>query len=189
MLRLLFKPFRIINHRVRSQGVGRTVIWAYARGMPKLTGRIPLRYSQVTDAIFVGPQYGKQGKRQLEQAGVQSSVNLRTEFDDAAHGLALAHYLHLPTVDETPPALEDLQTAAEFIQARVAAGDKVYIHCAGGVGRAPTTAAAYFISQGMSVEAALQLIEQARPFIDLLPAQRAQLAVFAQRYAALQEDA
>ena len=35
-----------------------------------------------------------------------------------------------------------------FAERIVNAGGKVYIHCAGGIGRAPTMAAAYFMSQG-----------------------------------------
>jgi protein-tyrosine phosphatase len=54
----------------------------------------------------------------------------------------------------------------------------VYIHCAGGVGRAPTLAAAYFITQGMTLDEALALIRRTRPFIHIMPAQMDQLRQF-----------
>jgi atypical dual specificity phosphatase len=48
----------------------------------------------------------------------------------------------------------------------------VYIHCANGVGRAPTTAAAYFISTGLSADEAWSKIRRARPFIRPTQAQK-----------------
>jgi protein-tyrosine phosphatase len=57
-------------------------------------------------------------------------------------------------------------------------GGKVYIHCAGGVGRAPTLATAYFITQGMTFDEAVALIRRTRPFINIMPPQFAQLKQF-----------
>jgi protein-tyrosine phosphatase len=68
-----------------------------------------------------------------------------------------------------------LHQGVTFIQAVVAKGGKVYIHCHGGVGRAPTMAAAYFVSQGYSPAQAVEVIRKARPFIELKPAQLEQL--------------
>ena len=44
---------------------------------------------------------------------------------------------------------------------------RVYIHCRAGCGRAPSMAAAYLISTGMTRKEALRFIKKARPFIDL----------------------
>jgi protein-tyrosine phosphatase len=41
----------------------------------------------------------------------------------------------------------------------------VYIHCAAGVGRAPTTVAAYLVSTGLTPDEAWALIRRTRPFI------------------------
>jgi protein-tyrosine phosphatase len=169
------KGIAILVYRLRTQGVRTTLIWVYGRGFSKLTG-IPLaHYSRITPEIYVGGQYGQRGKRVLEQWGITGVVNLRTEFDDAARGLTLAHYCHLPTVDDAAPTLDHLRAGVEFIQREIADGGKVYIHCAGGVGRAPTLAAAYLISQGMTLDAALALIRRARPFINIMPPQMEQL--------------
>lgn len=171
LFRKILKGLRILAFRLRTQGLRTTATWLYARGIPKLTGVPLLRYSAITPEIFVGPQYGKRGKWRLERADIRASVNLRTEFDDAAHGLALDHYCHLPTVDDDPPSLDHLQRGVDFIEQMVEQGQKVYIHCAGGVGRAPTLAAAYFVRQGMTLNEALALIKQTRPFINIVPAQ------------------
>ncbi len=172
------KGASILARRLRDQGLRTTLIWVYGRGLPKLTG-VPLaRFSRVTPGLYVGGQFGRRGKRKLEQLGVTGDVNMRVEFDDAAHGLALAHYCHLPTVDDEAPSLDHLEAGAAFIQREIAGGGQVYIHCAGGVGRAPTMAAAYLITQGMPLDSALDLIRQTRPFIRIMPPQMAQLRHF-----------
>ena len=178
LMKKLKKGWHILRYRVKTQGWRVTFIWMIGRGIPKLTGVPLLQYSQITPQIFVGPQFNQRGKRQLEAAGITADVNLRIEFDDAAHGLALGKYLHLPTVDDTAPSIEHLRRGVNFIRREVEAGGKVYIHCAGGVGRAPTMAAAYFISEGYSLDAALALIRRTRPFIKIMPPQMAQLQKF-----------
>ena len=75
------------------------------------------------------------------------------------------------TVDDTPPSLEDLQRGIEFISEAVNDGGKVYIHCSAGVGRAPTMAAAYFLSQGHNLDEAIEMIRQVRPFINIMTPQ------------------
>ncbi|RMG74023.1 MAG: protein phosphatase [Chloroflexi bacterium] len=171
LLRFIKKGWRILSRRLREQGLKTTLIWIYGRGIPKLTGVPLLQFSRVTPQLYVGPQYGKRGKALLEREGIHYGVNLRIEFDDAAHGLALQHYLHLPTVDDDAPTLEQLEQGATFIHQAIEAGGKVYIHCAGGVGRAPTTAAAYLIKSGMTLEQALSTIRKVRPFISIMPPQ------------------
>jgi protein-tyrosine phosphatase len=178
MIHFARKGYRILAHRVRTQGLRVSLIWAYSRGFSKLTGIPILRHSRITPDVYIGGQFGPAGKRKLERAGITGDVNLRTEFDDAAHGLALPHYLHLPTVDDEAPTLDYLSQGAAFIQQVIDGGGKVYIHCAGGVGRAPTLATAYFISQGMTLDQAAALIRRTRPFINIMPPQLAQLKAF-----------
>lgn len=177
-LRFAAKGLRIVLHRLRTQGLWTTLVWVWGRGLPKLTGVPLVRYSQITPALYVGGQYGTRGKRKLERLGVTGGVNMRIEFDDAAHGLALDSYCHLPTVDDAAPTLEHLRDGAAFIDREIAAGGKVYVHCAGGVGRAPTMAAAYLITQGMTLADAIALIKQHRPFIRIMPPQIEQLKEF-----------
>ncbi|MBP8974633.1 MAG: dual specificity protein phosphatase family protein [Anaerolineae bacterium] len=172
------KALRIVTNRLRTQGLRTTLAWLYGRGVPKLTGVPLLRFSQITPQVLVGGQYRGRGKRKLEALGITGVVNLRAESDDAARGLALAEYCYLPTVDDGAPTLEHLAEGAAFIGRVTRNGGKVYIHCAGGVGRAPTMAAAYFITQGMTLDEALALIRRTRPFIRIMPPQIAQLQRF-----------
>ena len=96
----------------------------------------------------------------MERLGINASVNMRMEYDDAANNLNLDQYCHLPTVDDQAPSLEQLNRGVEFINRVVGQGGRVYIHCTGGIGRAPTMAAAYFISQGFTVKKAIGLIRR-----------------------------
>lgn len=179
MLKALSKGIRTIGGRIREQGVRTTALWAYARGIPKATGVPLLQYSRVTESLYVGPQHRAGGKRALIHAGITHIVNMRSEFDDAAHGLTLddarpSHplqdaqdkkYCYLPTPDDEPISPEHIANGITFIDGAIRGGGVVYIHCSAGVGRAPSMAAAYLISTGWGVEDALALIRKARPFI------------------------
>ncbi len=172
------KASRILLRRLREQGLQTTLVWLYARGIPLITGIPIMRYSEITPHLYIGPQYNQLGKRRLSKEGIQHDVNLRIEFDDAAHGLALEQYCYLPTIDDDAPTIEHLEQGVAFIEQAINNNQKVYIHCAGGIGRAPTMAVAYFISQGMSLNDAIALIKKTRPFIRIMPPQLAQLKHF-----------
>jgi len=59
------------------------------------------------------------GLKKLKAMGITAIVNMRmhADYDDAAHeGIK---YLHLPTVDNTPPPLEVLIKGADFIDTEI----------------------------------------------------------------------
>lgn len=166
MIELFRKGINILTGRLKDQGLRVTLIWLYARGIPKITGIPLLKFSKVTDYLYVGPQFRKAGKRHLIKNGFDSSVNMRIEFDDATHGLNLPYYCYLPTVDDAPPSFEHLDQGVDFIRERANAGGKVYVHCKAGIGRAAILTAAYLIREiGMTTEEAFDTIRRSRPFI------------------------
>ncbi len=173
LLRPVQKGWTILMYRLRTQGVRTTVVWMYGRGVPKITGIPMAKYSRITKQLYVGAQFRRIGKRRLRKLGVTGVVNLRVEYDDAAHDLTLEHYCHLPTIDDDAPTLDHLREGVAFIRQVIADGGKVYIHCAGGIGRAPTMAIAYFVHHDFSVDEAIHLIKQVRPFINIMPVQMA----------------
>jgi predicted protein tyrosine phosphatase len=181
IIRFAKKGFSILNRRIQEQGLKTTLIWAYGRGVPKLTGVPLLQYSEVTPDLFIGAQYNQRGKQHLLNKGIEYDVNLRIEFDDAEHDLALPHYCYLPTIDDDAVSLEHLYQGIAFIKDAHQNGGKVYIHCAGGVGRAPTMGAAYLMSTGLSLDQALEKIRAVRPFISIMPPQMAQLRLLEAR--------
>ena len=168
----------IFVQRLRRDGLRISLLWLYGRGIPAVTGVPMIKYSLVAPGVLVGPQYRRNGLRRLAEMGVRYCVNMRIEFDDAEHGLAPEHYCYLPTVDDEAPTLEHLRRGVEFVEGAVSAGESVYIHCGGGIGRAPTMAAAYFVSRGYSLDDAVALIRETRPFIHIMPPQLEQLRRF-----------
>lgn len=182
IINLLHKGYRIGVNRVREQGLGTTLLWLYGRGLPAVTGVPLLRYSQVTPQLYVGPQYRKPGLSHLRNNGINAVVNMRIEHDDQTHGLAPHLYCYLPTIDDDAPTLEHLEEGVNFIRSAIDAGEKVYVHCGAGVGRAPTMAAAYLVSTGINLETAIQTIKKVRPFIFIMPPQMAILQQWAERH-------
>lgn len=81
----------------------------------------------------------------------------------AARGMA---WLHLPIVDVSIPdaAFEARweQEAGATLHAHLAAGERVLLHCRGGLGRTGTIAARLLIEAGVPHEAAIQAVRRAR---------------------------
>ena len=135
--------------------------------------------SAVTPQLNIGGQHYPGGYAAMLEYGITAIVNLReAHFSDEKAGIGGSRHLHLATVDNTPPSLEDLIRGVKFIGDEIAVGGKVYIHCGVGVGRAPTMAAAYLISTGLKPDDALNRIRATRPFIHLTARQRSALEDF-----------
>lgn len=183
----LKRGVQLFFYRLRTQGLYLTLLWLYGRGIPILTGIPIMKYSQITPEIYVGPQYRQAGKERLEKLGINGSINLRIEFDDRIHGLALKEHCYLPVINDHAPSIEQLEQGVAFAQQIIAERGKVYIHCQGGLGRAPTMAVAYFISQGLTINDAVKLIKRTRPFIEIKPSQLAQLKLFEEVHGATRD--
>lgn len=150
------------------------------QGLRKRRGSPLWSLSRITPNLYVGGQQYIKGWSAMQDEGITAVLNMReSHHDDQAKGVAGEAHLHLPTRDNTPPSLDDLQRAADFIEEHVEQGGKVYVHCGLGVGRAPTAAAAYLIQSGMGVDEALAKIKHVRPFVHLTPGQYRQLHAFA----------
>ena len=146
----------------------------------KVSGAPLWKLSQVTPQVFLGGQHYRRGWRAMQAAGITAVVNLReARFSDVCAGIGGERHLHLPTADNTPPTAADLTRGAAFVSDEIQRGGKVYIHCGVGVGRAPTMAAAFLMTAGLSADEALRQIKQARPFVHLTAEQRRALDEFA----------
>jgi protein-tyrosine phosphatase len=170
-INLIWKGITIIPERLMNHGLRTTWLWLVEKVHRISKGVSPDQTSRVTDNLWVGGQHYPRGLSQMELCGISATLNLREEADDAHGGVALQKHLWLPTPDDDAPTIEQLREGVTFIREAVEAGGKVYIHCAQGVGRAPTMAAAYLISQGKSPIEAMNLIRKVRPFITPTPIQ------------------
>jgi len=107
----------------------------------------------------------------LKNQGVQSALCLLAKDEFAHYGVEglLAAYSrhgiqahHLPIVDGRVPALDELESALAFIDARLQSGHGVLVHCVGGLGRAGTVAAAWLKRRGMDAPSAIAKIRATR---------------------------
>jgi dual specificity MAP kinase phosphatase len=179
LVNLVFKGLRILLWRLRNHGLRVTFTWAWSRLYLWTIGRPVLRYCPVTPQLYVGGQINARGWNWLAAQGFIADVNMRSEFDDSDHGIAPKDYLWLPTQDDHAPTLDQLRTGVAFIRQAIEVGGKVYVHCASGVGRAPTMAVAYLISTGLSTDQSWALVRDVRPFVKPTRPQLAVLEQFA----------
>lgn len=96
--------------------------------------------------------------------GIRAIADCREEAADdeealARHGIV---YLRIPTPDAHELAQPDLRTGVSWVTERLGRGDKVYIHCKHGVGRAPLLASCLFVSQGATAGEALHVVKSRR---------------------------
>lgn len=182
---------QIIVPLVYRRGLGRIwrrlQIWLYreADHLRRQVSGVPSeRFSRISNAIYLGGQYGRRGIGSFRQRGITGIISMRRYVPkEVARDLNIS-ILHLPTSDMTAPSLENLDRGVRFIQEQVSAGGKVYVHCHKGEGRGPSMVAAYLISLGMSVEEAVAYIGYYRPFIRPNRQQMRRLYEFAEHLAA-----
>ncbi len=124
----------------------------------------------VTDRISVGGGiWNDQNMTELVRLGVTHIINMQIEFDDRP--LAEPHPVtvcHSPTDDDFQPKPPRLfQKAVEFaLQALDEPENKVFIHCAAGVHRAPMMTLALLRVLGWSLDDAKELIQGRRYVVD-----------------------
>lgn len=164
------------NHILNGQQ-GRLVTWVrerspltiglriYAQIMRIIVGAPLLKYSRINDVMFIGGQHRVRGLSILRDVGITAIVNLRFEYDDRERGIGMDSHLYLPVRDNRAPTIEQLGHGVTFITQHASVGERVYIHCGVGVGRAPTLAAAYLVSTGYEPKEAWRVIREVRPFI------------------------
>lgn len=144
-----------------------------------LTGQPMWRFAWITPEILLGGQPARNLWQKLAKRGVTGVINMRHEYDYREEiGHLSLRYLHLPTIDNTAPTLEQLRLGKAFIEREVSGKGKVYIHCWEGLGRGPSMVAAYFVSQGKTADEAWEIIRVIRPFIRPTQEQIERLAEF-----------
>ena len=177
---LIWQGLAIFFSRLFRQGVKITWLWLHEKYARLAQGISPAATSEVVNGLFVGGQQYRRGLALMRQMRIGATISLRDEADDTARGVALASHLWLPTPDNGAPTLTQISQGVKFIRQALEAGQGVYIHCGQGVGRAPTLAAAYLVSQGQSPQAALETIRKVRPFITPTRIQLKRLAEWAE---------
>ena len=141
------------------------------------------RWDRIAEHVWLGSVPSAPSHvRDLHALGVRAVVNVCEEF----YGLDLLYrelgieQLHVPTVDFSTPASDDLKRAAAFVEKHVALNVGVYIHCKAGRGRSVAVALAWLILyKHMTPEQAFLTIQRARPHINTTVHLRPQITCLA----------
>ncbi|MCA9187685.1 MAG: phosphatidylglycerophosphatase and protein-tyrosine phosphatase 1 family protein [Pirellulaceae bacterium] len=122
-------------------------------------------WDRVDDHVIIGALPFRSLVPELKAAGVKAVVNMCREYPGPldAYQAAGIEQLHVPTVDFSPPSIEDVERAVEFIKLHVDAGQTVYVHCKAGRGRSATVVLCWLIAHNdVSPEAAQSLLNDRR---------------------------
>lgn len=147
----------------------------------------PLSYDQITDHLYVGARPQPGDWFELAALGITVDVDLQVEGQDRFYKNVPDVYLWLPTPDWYGPNSQTLMTATRFVRMMIAQDRIVYVHCSMGVGRSPAVAVAYLVTLGMTISAALAIVQTKRPTVKLNETQIAHLHEFATMWAQQQE--
>lgn len=86
---------------------------------------------------------------------------------------------HIPVVDFGPPSLAQMKEFTDFVRAYTAESrGAVLVHCGAGIGRTGTMLCAWFISEGMTTDQAVEHVRKLRPGSVETPSQIAALRQF-----------
>ena len=165
-------------YKVNSHGVHIGSI----RWFTETTGIPIFKYSKITENIYLGARLSKIGVYLLRFQGISSVLNLQDERSNVNYRHKIHSYAYIPIIEFDSPTMLNFEKGIQFINDEVNKGNKVYIHCAEGIGRAPTMVSAYFISQGLTVDEAVNKISKIRPFINILDNQFKSLKNFKRFY-------
>jgi protein-tyrosine phosphatase len=127
----------------------------------------------VTGRIAVGGGiWNAENMAAVMRAGVTHIIDMQLEFDDTEIAQPFdIEVLWNPTDDDfRPKAPEIFERGVEFAEAALdGAGQRLLVHCAAGVHRAPMMTLAILGTMGWKLQDAMDLIEARRPVVDFAP--------------------
>ncbi len=128
-----------------------------------------MNISKITDQLYIGTSPGAKDYEQLRSLGVALVINMRFGFPDKRdrHSPPMKG-LWLPAIDSPifPIPMRLLTVGVAEALKVINNGGVVYAHCSRGRHRGPAMGACILVAQGMTAEAAMQLIKQQRPVAD-----------------------
>jgi protein-tyrosine phosphatase len=159
------------------------LVWAPLFGYMRLLHELArsLTDEPVANEIVPGVWVGRRPRRHELPAGVAIVVDLCAELPVAPGVAEGRRYLAIPTLDATSPTPDEIAGA---VDAMLAAGGPVFVHCAFGHGRSATVAAALLVRRGdATLDGVEAMLRARRPRIGLNAHQRRALAAAMARMA------
>ena len=130
-------------------------------------------FHEVAPGVVLGRRPTRRDREQFRALGVSAVLDLTAELPASAALSGAERYRTLPVLDAEPPSPAQLADAVRWIDAALAEGRKVLVHCALGHGRSATVVAAWRLAHGapgdaLDVEATLR---RTRPGVRFTPPQ------------------
>jgi atypical dual specificity phosphatase len=108
-------------------------------------------WTKIDDTLILGcaPMGFLGHPDELYKLGVRGVVNMCYEYPGpkASYARLGMKQLYLPTVDHTEPRVEQMKEAVAFIKFHKDKGEKVYVHCKAGHGRAASIALCWMMHE------------------------------------------
>ncbi len=126
---------------------------------------MPLSMNWIVDnELAIGPYPAQQEIAWLHKEGFRVIVRL-TEEEHSTYEITdeWLEALHFPITDFGLPSVEQAALWVRNMHFYKDAGQKVYLHCRAGYGRAGTMASLYLVSLGNSPERAIRMVRSRRP--------------------------
>ena len=122
-------------------------------------------WNVVDDRIVIGSRLTDTQASQIREQGVESVVDLTTEFSEPPAFQALP-YCNPQTLDLTAPAQAEIVRALAFIRRNASRG-RTYVHCKAGYSRSAVIVGSYLLSTHRCANAdeAMALLSEIRPGI------------------------
>ncbi len=122
-------------------------------------------WDRVDEQLIIGAMPLRRDAQPLYDEGVRGIVNTCEEYAgpvECYEDLGINQH-RMPTVDFTPPTLEAVRGAVDYIEQQRQQGNTVYVHCKAGRARSATVVICWLIqSQGMTPEQAQQHLQGIR---------------------------
>ncbi len=133
----------------------------------RLRERDPEPHDLVIPGVRLGRLVSSRVAAQLIEGGVTAVLDMTCEHSEAKPFLEI-EYCNIQVLDLTPPSIDELFIAVNFILEQIENGE-VYVHCAQGFGRSATVVSACLLAQDktLSLEDASHIIENARESVRL----------------------
>ncbi|MCX6022844.1 MAG: dual specificity protein phosphatase family protein [Chloroflexi bacterium] len=163
--------------------------WLLRQAKVNLLRRPDLHF--VLPDCAVGAQFPTHAISALEAQGFTSIVDLRGEARPAHAELAKSGIaaLHLRVPDMHAPTPQQFDTAVRWIEAELAEGGRVLVHCRAGVGRSVLTVCAMLVHQGLTPNDAFRRVRARRRVAAFSRVQWEALHAYGARQAALERPA
>ena len=141
----------------------------------------------IAPRLWVGAASAAGNLKWMNARGITHVVNVASEVPDFFPAELQYHSMRLrDTSDDMVPMMRALPDACSFIDAALASGGTVLVHCRMGLSRSAAVAVAFAMHRGVAQSAALAALSQGRRGLSINFAFRAMLEMLQQRHAGIE---